>query len=191
MFTNKAKVQTDTHGIMFELKETLLYCEWLNTEVGYPERLWSILSWRYSELDSTTLRNSLLFTPLGQGSWTKNLKRLGNPSSTILHDSVQSSVFMLEVDVSSSIYFTNYIEEIEKMVPWSLIAVVDERSNMNWQCVFAAQKANHILGCIKRSVTSRSREVILPFYSAVMRPHLEYCVQFWGPQHKKDMELLE
>ncbi|KAK4827294.1 hypothetical protein QYF61_016521 [Mycteria americana] len=69
--------------------------------------------------------------------------------------------------------------------------LVDEKLNMTRQHALAAQKANHNLGSIKKSVTSRSREVILPLYSGLMRPRLEYCIQLWGPQHKNDMDLLE
>ncbi|KAK4817037.1 LOW QUALITY PROTEIN: hypothetical protein QYF61_026043 [Mycteria americana] len=65
--------------------------------------------------------------------------------------------------------------------------LVDEKLDMSQQCVLTALKANHILGCIKRSVASRSREVTLPLCSGETPP--EYCTQLWGPQYKIDMDL--
>ena len=46
-------------------------------------------------------------------------------------------------------------------------------------------------GLHQDSVISRLKEMILPLYSALVRPYLEYCIQFWSLQHKKNMELLE
>ena len=56
------------------------------------------------------------------------------------------------------------------------------------QCGIAAAKGNQILGLIRRN---KEKELIIPLYKTIVRPHLEYCIQAWRPYRKKDIDMLE
>jgi len=63
--------------------------------------------------------------------------------------------------------------------------LLDDSLAMSQQCAFMAKKSSGILGCTKNSVASMSKEIILPLYSALVRPDLEYGIQFWALQFRK------
>ncbi len=59
------------------------------------------------------------------------------------------------------------------------------------QCGIAAAKGKQILGLIRRNIEYKEKELIIPLYKTIVRPHLEYCIQAWRPYHKKDIDMLE
>ena len=59
------------------------------------------------------------------------------------------------------------------------------------QCRIAASKANQVLGMIRRNITYKDKSLIVPLYKAIVRPHLEYCIQAWSPYLRKDIDMLE
>ena len=59
------------------------------------------------------------------------------------------------------------------------------------QCWITASKGNQILGLIRRIIMYKEKQLIVPLYKAIVRPHLEYCIQAWRPYHKKDIDKLE
>uniref|UniRef100_K7EWK0 Reverse transcriptase domain-containing protein n=1 Tax=Pelodiscus sinensis TaxID=13735 RepID=K7EWK0_PELSI len=117
-----------------------------------------------------------------EDSATRNLMRFNKDKCRVLHLGRKNPkhCYRLGTDQLSS-------SSAEK----DLGVTVDEMLDRNQQCALVAKKANGKLGCIKRSIASRSRDVIIPLYLALVRPHLEYCFQLWTPPLQKGCGRIE
>ena len=59
------------------------------------------------------------------------------------------------------------------------------------QCGIAASKGNQILGLIRKTIIYKEKQLIMPLYKTIVRPHLEYCIQARRPYRKKDIDKVE
>ncbi|KAK4830573.1 LOW QUALITY PROTEIN: hypothetical protein QYF61_011751 [Mycteria americana] len=110
----------------------------------------------------------------------RNLKKFNKENCRVLHLGRNNPMHQ---------YMLGATQLEDNLAEKALEVLVDTKLNMSQQCVLATKKANGILGCIRQNTASRSREVILPLYSALGRPPLTST--FWAPLYKRDMDILE
>ncbi|XP_059499605.1 uncharacterized protein LOC132207732 [Stegostoma tigrinum] len=69
--------------------------------------------------------------------------------------------------------------------------LVQDSLKVNLQVESVIKKANVMLSFISRGLEYKSSDVLLRLHKALVRLHLEYCVQFWAPHLRKDILALE
>ena len=72
-----------------------------------------------------------------------------------------------------------------------LVVTMNANMKVSEQCITAASKGNQVLGMIRRNITYKEKSVIIPLYKAIVRPHLQNCIQAWNPYLRKDIDMLE
>jgi len=127
--------------------------------------------------------------PEGHAATQRDFSRLGKRADRNLLKFDKGKDKVLHVGKNNSMhqYMLRATQLESNLAEKDLRVLVDTKYNMNQ---LVAKVVNGIWGCVRQSIASRSREVILPLYSALVRPQLESCGQFWAPQYKRDVDVL-
>ena len=72
-----------------------------------------------------------------------------------------------------------------------LCITMNANMKVSEQYRIAASKGNQVLGMIRRNIAYREKSLIVPLYKAIVRSHLQYCIQAWSPYLRKDIDMLE
>lgn len=110
----------------------------------------------------------------------RSIDRTENNAKSCIWDGITPAVVQIGAIWRESSFAENCLE-----------LLVDKKLNMSHQHALAAKMTSYILGCISRNVDSRPKELIIPLYSALGRPLLEYRVLFSALHYKKDIDILE
>ena len=95
-------------------------------------------------------------------------------------------------DKNSIFKFQMRDQELDKVkLEKDLGVIINCNLKVNDQCIAASKKANMILGLILRNFDYKAPEVMKKLYTAFLRPHLEYAIQFWSPNYIENQNLLE
>ena len=68
---------------------------------------------------------------------------------------------------------------------------MNAKMKVSEQCRIAASKGNQVLGMIRRNITYKENSSIVSLYKAIVKTHLEYCIQAWNPYIRKYIEMLQ
>ena len=83
----------------------------------------------------------------------------------------------------------NILKEVEVKKDLGVLISADLKCSQ--QCVYACNKANKVMGMIRRTIRYREPRIMLSLYKTLVRPHVEYCSGSWNPFYKKDKEVIE